>query len=330
MKINELQPADILLFSGTKDWMSQAIMRLTNSEVTHAALSYKDSHQIIEETPPSVSIFEFDTTGESGERLKDRKIYVNRLKTAQASMTPVINAATCYLNDETPYAKTNLYLLGLILIYKKWSPNILVKQVIVKILKKLTAQIIESINKQKSPGKLPMVCSQFVYQCFEDAGVDYNLVLRKDSLLNRVSSVAGDNFSLLDQVTAQLKPDSSRQFQRLAESQTNLVENVPLQTEEELAQELIDAMESDEIKTSEALESELALAVCEFGQAVYLAEGSEDNAQPMMIAKTNQLADELQIPPLLSFLKVKEAYFVTPEDLLNHCENVTQVGIIKF
>lgn len=331
MNFNELKPADILLFSGAKDWMSQAIMLLTNSEVTHAALSYKHYHQIIEQTPPSIRIFEVDMTGESSERLRGRKIYVNRLNSYQTSMTPVINAATLYLNNETPYAKTNLYLLGLILIYKKWSPNILVKQVIIKILKKLTAQIIEYINKQKSPGKLPMVCSQFVYQCYEDAGEDYNLILRKDSLLSRVFSVARDNFSLLDRVTAQLQNAPSPQFQRLTESQTNLApENVPLQTEEELAHELIDAMQSDDIQTSQALESELALAVCEFGQAVYLAEGSEDNAKPMMIAETNQLANELQIPPLLSFLKAKEAYFVTPEDLLNHCENVTQVGIIEL
>ena len=120
MEIDELQPGDILLFSGAKDRISQAIMLLTDSLVTHSALSYTENDRIVEETPPSVRIFQLDI---NDERLKGRKIYVHRFKTHQNSLAPVLNAATAYLNQETPYANNNLYLLALILVYKKWAPT---------------------------------------------------------------------------------------------------------------------------------------------------------------------------------------------------------------
>ena len=49
------------------------------------------------------------------------------------------------------------------------------------------------------------------------------------------------------------------------------INNVPSQTELELAQELIETLEGSEVDTVEDLNDELALAVHEFGQAVYLA-----------------------------------------------------------
>ncbi len=328
MEIDELQPSDILLFSGAKDRISQAIMLLTDSLVTHSALSYTENDKILEETPPSVRIFQLDL---HDERLKGRKIYVNRLKTSQKSMAPVLKAATAYLNQETPYANNNLYLLGLILVYKKWAPNTLVKKVMIKIFKKLTTLIIDYINKHKSPGNLPMVCSQFVYQCYEDAGSDYHLRINQGTLVSTSLSVARNNLSILDQVINHIKSDSSPQFQGLIESSANLIiNNVPSQTESELAQELIEALEGKEVEPVEEFNSELALAVHEFGQAVYSAEGTEENAQPLMLMKTDELAKELNVSPALSFLKAKQAYFVTPEDLLNNCENVTRVGIIEF
>ena len=328
MEIKELQPGDILLFSGAKDRISRAIMLLTDSLVTHSALSYKKNGEIVEETPPSIRTSKLDI---HSERLKGRKIYVNRFNKHQNSMAPVLEAATGYLNQEIPYAKNNLYLLGLILIYEKWTPNTLLKKVMIKIFKKLASLIGEYINKYKSPGKLPMVCSQFVYQCYEDAGSDYHLRIKNGSLVSTSLSVSKNNLSILDQVINRVKSDSSAQFQGLIESSANLtINNVPSQTELELAQELIEALEGSEVDTEEDLNDELALAVHDFGQAVYLAEATPENAKPLMLAKTNELAFELNVSSSLGFLKAKQAFFVTPEDLLNNCENVTQVGIIEF
>ena len=51
MDIKDLKPGDVLLFSGEKgSFISEAIMFLTNSPVSHAALVYSDPANIVEET----------------------------------------------------------------------------------------------------------------------------------------------------------------------------------------------------------------------------------------------------------------------------------------
>ena len=328
LSFEELQPADVLLFSGADDATSKAIMWLTNSPVAHSALFYTEKDKIIEESPPSIRIFQLNI---DDERLKGRTIYVNRLETQQQSKMPVINAATAYLNNETPYANNNLYLLGLILLYKKFRPNTLVKKVMIKIYKKLAVKIADYLNQRKHPGNSSMVCSQFVYQCFKDAGEDYQLRIHKGSLLDQSLSVTGDNLSALEQTINRVGQDSPAQIQEFTGISTPLaIENIPSQTEEELAQELIEALSLTEVDTFEELDLELASAVHEFGQATYSAEGTPESATPLMLADTNKFAQELNISSPLSFLKAKEAFFVTPEDLLNNCDNLTQVGIIKL
>ncbi len=328
LSIDQLKPADVLIFSGADDSISKAIMWLTNSQVTHAALYYTEKGRFIEQTPPSIRFYHLNP---DDERFQGRKIYVNRLEIPQASMMPVMNPAIAYLNQETPYANNNLYTLGLILLYKKFRPNTLVKKVMMKIYKKLAVMISDYINKRQTPGKSPMVCSEFVYQCFEDAGEDYQLHIRKGSLIDQSLSLSENNLSALDRTIDRVKDDSSRQFQGFAEISDPLaIENPPSQTEEELAQELIEALSTSKVEIAEELDNELALAVHEFGQATYSAEGTTENATSLMLANTNKFAKELNISSALSFLKAKEAFFVTPEDLLNNCDNLTQVGILKL
>lgn len=329
--VDKLQSADILLFSGLKkdaegkDWMSLAIMFLTNSKVTHAAL-YQDQGEIIEETPPMVRTYKLDR---SDKRFHGREIYINRLNNQQFFPAPVIKAATTYLNQETPYAFNNLYLLGLILLYKKFNHNILTKRVMIKIYKSLATRIIDYINQHKTPGKSPMVCSQFVFQCYEDAGEGYHLKIGKaswkESLLANVN-----NLSLLEQIISHVQVNS---LTLETPNRTGIdleIQNIPSQTEEELAQELLEAHQSNEVATNDEIDDELAVAVHEFGQAAYLAESRAENNRPVILEKSNELACELNISPGLSFLKIKEAYFVTPEDLLNNCDNLVQVCVIKM
>jgi hypothetical protein len=324
--VDQLQTADILLFSGKKDRTSQAIMWLTNSKVTHAAL-YQDQGEIIEETPPSVKTYKLG----SDQRFHGREIYVNRLNSQPFFPTPVIKAATTYLNQETPppYAQNNLYLLGLILLYKKFQPNILIKRVMIKIYKSLATRIIDYINQHKSPGNSPMICSQFVFQCYEDAGEGYHLKIKKASWKESLL-VNENNLSVVEQVISHVQRNSLT-LQGLNQTGVDLdVQNIPLQTEEELAQELLEALKSNEVGTTDEIDDELAVAVHEFGQAAYLAESRAENNRPVMLEKSNELACDLNITPGLSFLKIKEAYFVTPEDLLNNCDNLVQVCVIKM
>lgn len=328
--VDKLQSADILLFSGSKkddegkDWISQAIMFLTNSKVTHAAL-YREQGEIIEETPPMVQTYKLG----SDERFHGREIYINRLNSQQFFPAPVIKAATTYFNQKTPYAFNNMYLLGLILLYKKFNPNILTKRVMIKIYKSLATRIIDYINQHKSPGKSPMVCSQFVFQCYEDAGEGYHLKIRKSSWKEPLLANE-NNLSVVEQVISHVQRNPLT-FEPLNQTGVDLhIQNIPLQTDEELAQELLEALQSNKVGTTDEIDDELAVAVHEFGQAAYLAESRAENNRPVMLEKSNQLACDLNISQGLSFLKIKEAYFVTPEDLLNNCDNLVQVCVIKM
>ncbi|MDJ0599395.1 MAG: hypothetical protein QNJ37_11205 [Crocosphaera sp.] len=323
LTFDQLKTGDILIFTAASDPTSQAILRLTNSTVSHAAIYDATKGSIIEATPPMVQYYSLSIPDE---RFRERTMYVNRLMQQPESMEPVINAATVYLNYETPYGQSNLYLLGLILLYKKLRPNSLVKQVMIKIYKKLILEIYEYISNKTSPGKSPMVCSDFIYKCFEDAGEPYKLKIKNGVLLNSTLSVTAEPLSPLDRVIERVKGSSYQSQPTLTSLADLTISQPPSENAQELGQELIEALCQTEVMSSEELEEELTFAIEEFAKATYLAEGTEDKAIPSLLAKTNELTSQFNISPYLSFLKAKEAFFVTPEDLLNNCENLMRVG----
>jgi len=149
-----LKPADILLFKGKRgSLVSKAIKFLTNSKVSHAALAYESSEKLIEESLEGVRIFDIEQHPD-----RSNTIYVMRLHPSKDSMQPVLDAAKSYFKKSEPFALYNLFLLGMLLLYKKFTPGTPMQKVMCKIFKKLAAYIIEYINKHKHPGKLPMVC----------------------------------------------------------------------------------------------------------------------------------------------------------------------------
>jgi hypothetical protein len=325
MDIKDLKPADILLFSGEKEsWISKAIMFLTDSPVSHAAIASEAPATIVEETPPAIR------ASSVKERIDHRTIYVMRSK-QQKSMHPVVNAAMHYLNEKEPYPMSNLYLVGMLLVYRKFTPDTLLKRAMIKIFRILAADIIEFINKHKYPGKLPMVCSQFVYQCYAEAGSDYRLHIKHGTLLKAPMAVQAEEMNVLDYTIHKVKTDRSVQFRTLSHT----LQSQPLKTaeklsEETLAKELVEAMQGKKMMTAAAPEeeqtvnNELALAVNEFAHAVYMS--STGVTQPLTALA--QAQDSNMVPMGLSLLKAEEAFFVAPGDLLRHCEDLEQVGVI--
>lgn len=102
--------------------------------------------KIIEETPPQV------TTNDASPRFKDREIHVRRLNKAdELALTPVIDAATNYLNEKEPYDKSGLYIIGVLLIYKRFTPDTFLQKVIVKILKRLLRLLLIISTNMKRP-----------------------------------------------------------------------------------------------------------------------------------------------------------------------------------
>lgn len=322
MDINDLQSGDVLLFSGEKgSFISKAIMWLTDAPVSHAAMAYTPSSTIVEETPPAVQ------TNPAAERFVDRTITVMRHTPQQSSYTPVLDAATGYLNAEEPYANANLYLVGILLIYRKFAPDTLAQKIIIKILKKLTASIITYYNEHKFPGKLPMVCSQFVFQCYEDGGADYRLRI-KDGVLGSALDVTAAVPSLLDQAIDRVRNDTTPAFREVISTRVGLAMAAPeMQSDEELADELLQAMQAAPAVLTEVvpvLEEELVVAVHEFAQAVQQARtGVAPAGDELLQANTLRMASNS-----MAMLKSEEAYFVTPGDLLLHCPTLTQAGVI--
>ncbi|MFG1690719.1 hypothetical protein ACGF5M_00955 [Gemmatimonadota bacterium] len=320
MEIRDINPADILLFSGEKgSWISEAIMLLTNSPVSHAAMSYTSSDVLVEETPPQVR------TSDTASRAEGRTLYVMRMDPPLDSMTPVLEAADVYLEQPAPYAMSNLYLVGMLLLYKRFTPGTPMQKVMLKIFKKLAAGIMKFINEHESPGKLPMVCSQFVYQCYQDAGKRYKLNI-KGGILLRAAAVEFESGSVLDRAIFQVKSDTRQDFRSfIAERAGTALHAEEPQNEEELARELVEVLKADEAAVAEELEQELVLAIQEFGQAVYAA-----TTRAAIEADDMVRSNALRIAPTgLSFLKSEEPYFVAPGDLLSHCSNVRQVGVIQ-
>ncbi len=323
MEIKDLQPGDVLLFSGEEgSLISKAIMWLTDAPVSHAAMAYNPSSIIVEETPPAVQ------TNPADERFVDRTISVMRRTPPQSNYDPVLEAATGYLNAEEPYANANLYLVGALLIYRKFAPDTLVQRIIIKILKKITASIITYFNEHKYPGKRPMVCSQFVFQCYEDGGTDYQLRI-KDGVLGSTLDITAAVPSLLEQAIDRIRNDTSPAFREAISVHSGMLMAAPeIQSDEELAGELLQALQAAPAMLTEVapvLEDELVVAIHEFGQAVQMVRtGVTAPDDELLQANARRMASNA-----MAMLKTEEAYFVTPGDLLQHCPNLTQAGVIN-
>lgn len=232
-----------------------------------------------------------------------------------------------------PYAFYNLIFVGLILIYKKITPNDSEQKVMIEIFKKLASDIITEINERKYPDKHPMVCSQFVYQSYEDAGRSYRLKIKNGTLIGGTSFLNERNeLSLLDQVILQIRTDHTSDFIRfLASPEVSEIGSVTSKSEAELAKELIGAMAGPspsataEETASYEVNHELLAAIYQFAEALYaMRTGAEMNLLGLSPANEKSIT-----PDAFNFLKVEQAYFVTPADLLDKCVNVTRVGVVK-
>lgn len=260
MNIKDLKSGDVLLFSAEKgSFISWAITFLTKAPVSHAAMFYNEKEStIIEETPPQVAI------NNANERFKGRDIYVRRLN-KNLPLTPVIETSTSYLNDKEPYDDKGLYMVGVLLMYKRFTPNTIVQKAIVKILKKITFSINKYINEHKNPNKLPMVCSQFVAQCYAKAGDEYQLKI-DSGILSKTLESESNSHNIISQVIQKIDNGERINAPVLLASSSELKEETFL-SGEELCKELKEALEISSNETFTGITHELTEAVCQFSHA---------------------------------------------------------------
>lgn len=295
MDVRDLRAGDILLFSPEKgSWISKAITWLTDAPVSHAAMTYQIATKLVEETPPAVRV------SEATIRFVDRTIYVMRYNKGIEDFNPVMNIAKGFLNNKEPYSMTNLYLVGLLLIYKKFTPSDSIQRVTLKILKKLTARLIEFIDRHEYPGKMPMVCSQFVYECYQEAGKKYHLDI------NNGLTASKNRTNLLHHAYNHRTPS----IELFRSNETH-------PSDEVLAKELYQHFSSDSLLSTGTISSDLLDTIHEFAKALHAL----SNEMPYEMADSKQG---------IAILEAQASMFVTPGDFLQHCPDLDQIGTIKI
>ncbi|NIP42816.1 MAG: hypothetical protein GWN61_11880, partial [candidate division Zixibacteria bacterium] len=243
-------------------------------------------------------------------RFKGNTIHVVRLDDRPESMDSVLDAARGYLNDKEPYGIGNLVLLGLILIYQRFTLHSDMQGVIIKLLKLITNEVIKIIDKYAYDGKQPMVCSQLVFQCYEDGGHKLEI---PDPIVSKALSAEAAQFpSLLDRAIQKVGSGKLPELSFLS-GKEYLPEGKSAGDQfEELCCLILKLLGKGE---GQEISPDLSFAVRDFAIAVYAA-------------KTGMPVTEIMPGKAFDFLKYNESNFVTPGDLLR-CSNASQVGEIS-
>jgi hypothetical protein len=242
------------------------------------------------------------------------------------SYDPVLDVARNYLNYNQPYSHGKLYALGLLLLYKRFTPNVIAQKVMVKIFKKIASELLDYVDRYIYPGKFPMYCSQFVYRCYEEAGDEYCLgIVENNSSID--AQVAANGKSLLRQVIHRIRNDASDVFRSyiMEYSDKNLGVDIS-QSDTDLAIDLVNALQAKSGQKNLELDNELVMAIHEFSQAVYRAM-TGINIDYYELEHANRIG---MTTTGLSLLSMEESDFVTPGDLFNNCANLRLIGEIAI
>jgi hypothetical protein len=176
---NNIKVGDIAVFEAENDWISKSIALITNSDVSHAALVYKEM-TFAEMGLSGIQSNPFMVDEKSG-----RKVYFLRM-IPEKNITPITAAAQKYIDAKVEYDKPSLYLLAGYLIYRMVrNPTAKWRKAADLIIGAAILIVDKMINQAKNDGKKVMVCSQFVYQCYFDCGKEYRINVRQpDTALN--------------------------------------------------------------------------------------------------------------------------------------------------
>ncbi len=314
----DLHSTDVLLFSADQDnGVSQAIIFLTGGKVSHSAIKDSKSDTLIHGLRPHVQ------EGSVTELFKNREIYVMRIA-QDRDLQPVLSAATEYVKNKEPFPMSTLYLLGLILLYKRFTPDGEIQKWVTLILRRVVTEIEEFIRQRDYPGKLPMVCSQFVFQCYKKGNVP--LKIKNGVLLKTEKEQDNYNRNLIEvalDTPSSLHADMTDQVQADQATDEGLISN------EELANSLLKSLRSTRVSAINTLSSELIGEVNNFGRVIH--EAVSGDTLSGLSGDSSVLAEQINsyMSRGLEYLRVNEALFVTPFDLLMNCPTLKLKGVIK-
>jgi len=180
MDVKDLKPGDILLYSPARwnaiqtpiETIGWAISVLTLSPVCHAGL-YMGNGEVAEEGFDGLKQYKLVDS------FKDRRIYVRRLRNLpQNDINPVINIAKGYLDKNEGYGYADIILLAISILQADIEKLAFMFQWDIETnwlerfecLKKLAEAVRDFLKFYGG-----MICSQFVYTCYDEAGAGYKL-----------------------------------------------------------------------------------------------------------------------------------------------------------
>lgn len=181
---------DILIFKADDKWISKLIAWGTFSDVSHAAMIYADG-QMVEMGLDGI----MDCKIRLGGGAASETAYQMRLTPARDA-APLIRAANRYLDAKIRYDIPALVLLGIALIYRHLHPSTRVYHLLEQLLT-LACMEIDKLIAELLGHPDAMVCSQFVYQVYQDCGDAYQINIH-DGVLQAQASGAADGVRLMD------------------------------------------------------------------------------------------------------------------------------------
>ncbi len=306
--MTNLKPGDILIFEAGDNWLSKCIAKLTDSNVSHAAMCYQDGTMV--EMSSSGMVCSKCKEAEKGDNA-----YLLRLNPEQDA-APLLAAAKEYLDETVYYDYPDLVFFAGLIIYRAIRSTPRWQKIMDYILELACSELDKMLNKLiHKDGKKAMVCSQLVYQIYLDCGDAYKIRIH-DGLLQ-----SGDMM--------QSAPETGTEYICLAElaekrSGTTSAENTA--AADSFASAGLE--EPDKEPNMEAVFRELYDALEESGQED--CELCTSNDLNTLVDKTKKFLDKMEA--LLERAGVElpvRALFVAPSDLLK-AENLDNKGTIQI
>jgi hypothetical protein len=281
--MSNLKPGDVLVFKAGDDWVGKAIAWLTESDVSHAAMMM-DGNRMVEMGPSGISA--------SPVEAQDGSDAILLRMTPEKDAAPLVTAAQRYIDDTTRYDFPALACLAGLIIYRKIRPTPKLVAITDTILRAACVALDKMIDAaMKKPGH-HMVCSQLVYQVYEDCGKEYRIHI-DNGLLQKTNDLAmADGYVYLADLAAE-----ASNIDRLSTS------NIDFPSDEELARDLLVALESSR---------DMDLSGVSLGALPSWAK--------RFIEKLEELLEKSQSSIPLNSM------FVTPADLAYKTKNLTVLG----
>lgn len=307
---------DVFLFEPDPgSCLSKLICVLSESKVSHAAMYYKDS-KIIEEGLNGLSTRGLD-------RLGNRKVYIMHHKQRIAIAQTLLRVATQHEATKDPYSIGNLIMLGVLLTCKKkWGRNI--SKHYLELLAFICAAIGTFIDIVLHPKSKPMTCSQFVYNCYEEAKTPLHLV--KGPVAHLAAHNAGEGAVLPPAeegsvLALAIAKNARGESLKGIPSVTPLDEISPQELGERLEKLCCRFLKWLEAPADSAYRAEGAPSAADAEKALHLAATFAGMVQ-QLYTRTPAPATFQDIVRALELLRKVYAGFVTPGDLLNHCPDL--------